>query len=135
RNSLDVDLFKLTQIKQNRNLSQAPMVQIFRELQENGHVYSVMGNPNLGEIRGIMIGVENTNAASACGEIWVNELRSSSIDEKGGWAALGRVDVNLADLGTLSVSANMHSNGFGTLEQKINEGYRADFVQFDVATT
>ncbi len=133
RNSLDVDLNRLTQIKQNRNLSQASMVEIFRELQANGHTYSVMGNPNLGEIRGIMIGVENTNAPSACGEIWVNELRLSSIDENGGWAALGRVDVNLADLGTLSVSANTHSNGFGTLEQRINERYRDDFIQFDVA--
>ncbi|RYG42004.1 MAG: cell surface protein SprA, partial [Chitinophagaceae bacterium] len=41
--------------------------------------------------------------------------------------------VNLADLGTLSVSANTHSNGFGTLEQRINERYRDNFVQFDVA--
>ncbi len=58
-----------------------------------------MGNPNLGEIRGILLGVENTNAVgNACGEIWVNELRLSSIDEKGGWAALGRVDVTLPTL-------------------------------------
>ncbi|RYF37238.1 MAG: cell surface protein SprA, partial [Chitinophagaceae bacterium] len=54
RNSLNVDLHRLTQIKQDRNLSQVSPVQIFRELQANGHVYSVMGNPNLGEIRGIM---------------------------------------------------------------------------------
>ncbi|MBX2887148.1 MAG: cell surface protein SprA [Ferruginibacter sp.] len=133
RNSLDIDLLALTQLKQDRNLSNASMVQIYRALQTNGHVYSVMGNPNLGEIRGIMIGVENTHVPVACGEIWVNELRLASIDEKGGWAALGRVDVNLADLGTLSLSTNMHSNGFGTLEQKINERYRDDFVQFDVA--
>ena len=133
RNSLDVDLVALTQLKQDRNLSQASLVQIFREMQANGHEYSVMGNPNLGEIRGILIGVENTKQPFVCGEMWVNELRLSSIDEKGGWAALGRVDVNLADLGTLSVSANTHSSGFGTLEQKINERYRDNFVQFDVA--
>ncbi len=132
-NSLEVDLDRLTKIKQARNLSTSSLTEIFRELQANGHTYSVMGNPNLGEIRGILIGVENTNSPSACGEVWVNELRLSSIDEKGGWAALGRVDVNLADLGTLSISANTHSNGFGTLEQRINERYRDDFVQFDVA--
>jgi hypothetical protein len=33
--------------------------------------------------------------------------------EKGGYAALGRVDMQLADLGTLSVSANTYSYGFG----------------------
>jgi cell surface protein SprA len=132
-NSLDLDLQRLTQIKQQRNLT-GQIGTIFSEPQPNGQVYSVMGNPNLAEVRGILIGVENTKAASpACGEVWVNELRLSSIDEKGGWAALGRVDVNLADLGTLSLSANTHSNGFGTLEQRINERYRDNFLQFDVA--
>jgi len=133
-NSLEVDLDRLTKIKQNRNLSSPDLRQIFREQQDNGHVYSVMGNPNLGEVRGILIGVENSaSVMPACGEVWVNELRLSSINEKGGWAALGRVDVNLADLGTLSISANTHTNGFGTLEQKINERYRDNFVQYDVA--
>ncbi len=134
-NSLDVDLDLLTRIKQNRNLNSPDLHQVFRQVQPNGQVYSVLGNPNLGEVRGILIGVENTaSTIPACGEIWVNELRLSSINEKGGWAALGRVDVNLADLGTLSLSANTHSNGFGTLEQKINERYRDDFMQYDVAT-
>ena len=134
RNSLDLDLTVLTKLKQQRNLSSASLTEIFRQLQANGQVYSVMGNPNLGEIRGIMIGLENTNSnTNACGQIWVNELRLSSIDEEGGWAALGRVDVNLADLGTLSISANTHTKGFGTLEQRANERYRDDFLQFDVA--
>ena len=134
RNSLDLDLQDLTRLKQHRNLSSTPITQIYRELMANGQEYSVMGNPNLGEIRGILLGVENTKKPVACGEIWVNELRMSSMDEKGGYAALGRVDVNLADLGTLSVSANMHTQGFGTLEQKVNERYRDNFFQFDVAT-
>ncbi|MBC7536054.1 MAG: cell surface protein SprA [Ferruginibacter sp.] len=135
-NSLDLDLLTLTRIKQARNLSSNSLSQIFSQLQSNGQLYSVMGNPNLGEIRGILLGVENSNSAvagGACGQIWVNELRLSSIDEKGGWAALGRVDVNLADLGTLSLSANTHSNGFGTLEQRANDRYRDDFLQFDIA--
>jgi cell surface protein SprA len=132
-NSLDLDLTALTRLKEKRNLSAASLTDIFRQLQENGQTYSVMGNPNLGEIRGVLIGLENTKALNACGQIWVNELRLSSIDEEGGYAALGRVDMNLADLGTLSVSANMHTQGFGTLEQRANERYRDNFVQFDVA--
>lgn len=96
-NSLDIDLQTLIQLKQKRNndLGGSPAV-IYRQLQKNGHMFSVLGNPNLAEIRGILLGVENTNApAGACGEIWLNELRLSSIDEKGGWAALGRVDLIL----------------------------------------
>jgi cell surface protein SprA len=133
-NSLDVDLQTLVKLKQARNndFSASPTV-IYRQLQPNGHMFSVMGNPNLAEIRGILLGVENTNAATACGEVWVNELRLSSIDEKGGYAALGRVDLNLADLGTISVSGNMHTTGFGTLEQRVNDRFRDNFYQFDVS--
>jgi len=133
-NSLDLDLQALTRLKLKRNIFGFSNT-IFKSLQPNGQTYSVLGNPNLGEIRGVMIAVENSNALSACGEVWVNELRLSSMDEKGGWAALGRMDVNLADLGTISVSANAHSQGFGTLEQRVNDRFRDNFTQFDVATT
>ncbi|MEQ1553129.1 MAG: cell surface protein SprA [Ferruginibacter sp.] len=134
-NSLDVDLITLTQIKQERNLSSQPLNVIYKKPQPNGQTYAVMGNPNLGEIKGMLIGVENTGATpSASGEIWANELRLSTLDEKGGYAALLRVDFALADLGTLSVSGNMHTQGFGTLEQRVNERYRDNFYQFDVAT-
>ncbi len=132
-NSLDLDLEMLTKIKQARNLSSIPTGQMFRQLQTNGQVYGVVGNPNLGEIRGVLLGVENSFSQSACGQVWLNELRLSSINEQGGMAALGRVDVNLADLGTLSVSATAHTRGFGTIEQRVAERYRDDFFQFDAA--
>ncbi|MEP6595635.1 MAG: cell surface protein SprA, partial [Ginsengibacter sp.] len=132
-NSLDVDLSVLTKIKTARNLSNIPLNTLYRQAQVNGQTYSIMGNPNLGEVKGILLGVENTNASIACGELWFNELRLSSLNEKGGWAALGRIDATLADLGTVSLSANTHSNGFGTLEQGITERYRDDYVQFDAA--
>jgi cell surface protein SprA len=134
-NSLDLDLNTLTQIKTSRNLSSSPINVLYSQVQDNGQTYAIMGNPNLGEIKGVLMGVENTNATSACGQLWFNELRLSSLDEKGGWAALGRVDANLADLGTISVSANSHSSGFGTLEQRVNERFKDNFMQFDAAAT
>lgn len=133
-NSLDVDLETLTKIKQLRNVSNVSLGQIYRQIQSNGQVYSVIGNPNLGEIRGVLIGVENTSSIGACGQVWVNELRLSSINEQGGWAALGRLDLNLADLGTISASANIHSRGFGTLEQRVVERSREDFSQLDISS-
>lgn len=132
-NNLDLDLTALTDIKTQRNLSNSAINVLYSQTEPNGHTYSIMGNPNLAEVGGILMGVENTNGVSACGELWFNELRLSSMDEKGGWASLGRVDANLADLGTISVSANTHSNGFGTLEQGINDRYKDNFVQFDAA--
>lgn len=134
RNNLDLDLTLLPQLKNSRNLSSYPLNALYSQLQSNGQTYSIMGNPNLGEIKGILMGVKNTNSGSACGELWFNELRLSSLNEKGGWAALGRVDANLADLGTISLSANTHSNGFGTLEQGVDQRYKDNFLQFDAAT-
>ena len=131
-NSLNIDLTVLPKLKQERNLGGIPTT-IFRRAQGNGQTYSILGDPNLGEIRGILIGVENANNSSACGEVWVNELRLNSINEKGGWAAMSRIDMNLADLGTITGSVTKHTTGFGTLEQRVNERYRDDFTQFDVA--
>jgi cell surface protein SprA len=134
-NSLDVEMAILTQIKQDRNLSPGGLNQIYSVVQPNGHTYSIMGNPNLGEIKSMLVGVENSNSQTITtdGEVWVNELRLSSLDEKGGYAALARVDFTLADLGTLSLSGNMHTQGFGTIEQKVNERYRDNLYQYDVA--
>ena len=132
-NSLDLDLQALTSMKNMRNLSSFPINKYYSQAQSNGHKYAVIGNPNLGEVHGILLGVENTNASDACGEVWFNELRLSSLAENGGYAALGRVDVNLSDLGTLSFSGNVHSNGFGTLEQRVNERFKDDLFQFDAA--
>ncbi len=136
-NSLDIELQKLIQLKQTRNADPSALQnRIYRQLQGNGHEYAVMGSPNLAEVRTILIGVENTNqSAGACGEVWVNELRLVSLDEEGGWAALGRADITLADLGSISLSANTHSSGFGTLEQRVNERYRDNFMQFDASLT
>ncbi|MBM3439959.1 MAG: cell surface protein SprA, partial [Bacteroidetes bacterium] len=85
-----------------------------------------------------LVGVENPkndNNASVCTEVWVNELRLSGLDEKGGFAATGRMDINLADLGTVSVSAGTRTAGFGTIEQRVNERSREYFSQVDIATS
>ena len=135
RNALDIDLQTLIKLKQSRNADPAALItRIYRQLQANGQEIAVIGSPNLAEVRGILIGVENSNQISgACGEVWVNELRLISLDETGGYAALGRVDLNLSDLGTISFSGNKHTAGFGTLEQRVNERYRDNFTQFDVS--
>jgi cell surface protein SprA len=40
----------------------------------------------------------------------------------GGYAANGRVDLKIADLGTLYMSGSVKSVGFGSIDQSINEG-------------
>ena len=132
-NALDLDLTALPKIKAERNAIGAPLNRLFPKLQSNGQTYSIMGDPNLGEVRGILIGVENVKNPSACGEIWVNELRLTSINEQGGYAAMARADITLADLGTVTASIATHTTGFGTLEQRVNERFRDNLTQFDIS--
>ncbi len=131
-NNLDFDLEILTQLKWRRNKAAISPSNYYSEFIK-GKKFAIIGNPNLGEVRGMLMGVENNKLEQANAEIWFNELRLSKMDEEGGWAALGRVDLTLADLGNISVSGTARTSGFGTLEQRVNERSREDFTQFDVS--
>lgn len=132
QNNLDFDLLELTRLKTRRNKSGFSPSLYYSELID-GKQFSIIGNPNLGEVRGMLMAVENAKREDVCAEVWFNELRLSRLDENGGWAAVGRVDLTLADLGGISFSGSTRSNGFGTLEQRVNERSREDFYQFDVS--
>lgn len=132
-NELNLALQRLIDLKIRRN-NTGFSTTYYHESDPDGKEYAILGNPNLGEVRVFFMGVENRNRPDVCTEVWANELRLSELDEKAAWAATGRVDFQLADLGTLYISGAAHSAGFGTLEQRINERSRDNFSQFDVAT-
>lgn len=134
-NEMNLSLTDLVKLKIDRDKQNFNFNAKYSQKQANNHTYSVMGNPNLGEIRGILIAFENTsNQNFMDAEVWVNELRLSNLDERGSWAALGRMDVVLADLGTLAVSVNNRTAGFGNIEQKMNERSKTGYTQLDIAT-
>ncbi|NJK83337.1 MAG: cell surface protein SprA, partial [Saprospiraceae bacterium] len=87
-----------------------------------GHTIKVKGNPNLGYVRTIMIGLRNPkdDSKSHCIEIWANELRLQGLNEQGGVAALARLDLQLADFGNISISGNYSSIGFGAIDQRVD---------------
>ncbi len=132
-NNLDLDLADLTRLKSRRNKLGIAPSQYYSETLADGRSFAIIGNPNLGEVRGMLLAVENEAIEAACTEVWFNELRFSQLDEKGGWAAVGRVDVRLADLGTLNISGTARSHGFGTLEQRVNDRSREDVYSIDVS--
>lgn len=147
-NMLDLSLSILQQIKQDRNRDkrQAGSTVTFKTLytkSDGVNKVSIMGNPDLSNIRTIMIGIRNpkkeTNpnfddGLSKCVEVWVNELRMSSFDEKGGWAATSRVTTKLADFGNLTLSGTIIKHGFGSIEKKVNERHKEDIYQYDVTS-
>ncbi|WP_345253023.1 cell surface protein SprA [Flaviaesturariibacter amylovorans] len=132
-NRLELELNDLALLKSARNRSGTSSSAYYRQQRADGKIYAIIGNPNLGEVRGFLLGVRNENKEVASGEVWFNELRLSRLDESGAWAALGRVDLRLADLGTLSLAGSIKTRGFGTLEQRVNERSREDFYQYDIA--
>ena len=97
--------------------------------------FAIKGNPSLGTIRSLMIGLKNptTNLGqSLCGEVWFNELRIAGIDSKGGWAAIGSVDANLADIASISATGRFSTSGFGTIDQSPNQSNREAVAQYDL---
>lgn len=143
-NNVDINLDSLPLIKQIRNNQNFPLQQPFVYSLGDGKRVTVKGNPDIGRSAILMIGVRNPKRIAGdtistddglpkCAEVWVNELRLSGFDEQGGWAAIGRVDMQLGNLGSLTVSGNMHTIGFGDLEQKLDQRYRDNYYQFDIA--
>ncbi len=96
--------------------------------------YAIRGNPSLGNIRALMVGIKNATTNEVCGEVWFNELRLSELDNNGGWAAVGSVDANIADFANISASGQVSTIGFGTLESIPNERSREDAVQYGINT-
>jgi len=144
-NEFNFPLTLLRDLKQERNDQGFPLDQEYSKVvpgqQPNSreHRISVRGNPNMGFVKIAMIGLRNPYQgelpSSADGvELWVNEMRLEGLDERGGAAAIGRVDMQLADFGTLTLSGNYSSIGFGAIDQRVQERAREQTVGFDIAT-
>ncbi|WP_461534265.1 T9SS outer membrane translocon Sov/SprA [Sinomicrobium sp.] len=94
----------------------------------------IKGNPSLGSVRAIMVGVKNITGNKVCGEVWFNELRLAELDNKGGWAAIAQIDANIADFANISATGSKSTSGFGAIDQKPNERSREDVVQYGLNT-
>ena len=70
-----------------------------------------------------------------CIEVWVNELRLSDFNESGGWAAIGRMTANLADLADVAISGNYSTPGFGSIEKRVSERQQEYIYGVDASST
>lgn len=132
-NNLDIELQLLTQIKNRRNLAGKNPNELYTET-INGKTISIMGNPTLADIKGVLVAVHNKTSFSKSAEIWVNELRLNGLNTSNAYAGLARVDMKLADLGTMSLTGNFSTTGFGSIEQKANERARENIKQYTVTS-
>ena len=105
---------------------------------EKKYKLSIKGNPSLGSVKVMMIGVKNPSTEVGdvlCGEVWFNELRIAGIDSEGGWAAIGALDANIADFANFSASGRYSTVGFGSIDQSPNQRSREETRQFDIVST
>ena len=148
-NSFNIDLSLLQEAKQERNRqidktgSSLSVSDVF-VYSKDGIRISVSGNPNLSNVKVIMVGVRNpikTRSNSIddgnpkYGEVWFNELRLSDFIENGGWAANAHMQAKLADLGTIDMVGQTSTPGWGSIEKKVNERSKEQIMKYDISSS
>jgi len=145
-NRLDVNLNIFPQLKEKRdaamrragsNVTNRTIYEMADSDSPKGkNIIRVKGNPSIGEVEIIHIGIRNPkgkNTQNKSVEVWVNELRMSDVEEKGGWASNGRVNLRLADLGTVSLAGSTQSVGWGSINETSATRNLEDRYQYDFA--
>ena len=139
-NMLDLDFEVLTNIKNSRNNKQSQGLlssNIYSEYDPNNpdNRVSVVGNPTIGNVRAIMVGVRNNSRSRKSAEVWVNELRLIGYESKGGMAAHSNLSMQLSDIGSINLAGQMSTAGFGGLEQSIGERSMDNAYKYSMTTS
>ncbi|RZK35382.1 MAG: cell surface protein SprA, partial [Hymenobacter sp.] len=104
-----------------------------------GARFTVIGNPDLSAVQGIMIGILNPVNGADNGDktvtVWADELRVLDFETQGGWAANARANVKLADLANITATGSFIGVGFGGLQDKAQQRSTEDVLRGDLNAT
>lgn len=135
-NMLDISLDIFTALKKARNKAKAQglasynnVYSTYDEDKPNNKI-SIMGNPTLGEVKTMVVGVRNLSGDIKSGEVWINELRLKEYNNKGGWAAQGALNVQLSDIGSINATGKIVTEGFGGIEDGVAERAQDDYKTY-----
>lgn len=140
-NMFDFPLSVLTDLKKERNKAKSNGQASFNraysayDKDKPSNKITVMGNPTLGEVKTMIIGIRNNSGEAKSGEVWVNEMRLREYNNSGGWAAQGNLNVQLSDLGTMNLQGRYTSSGFGGLEEGVAERSTDDYKNYSFTTS
>ncbi len=147
-NNMVIDFDKLQAAKNSRNQSNFPDNELYVEMDGDRRI-RIKGNPVLSSVRTIMIGVRNPNSNGnpnygniwssddgfqESAEVWVNELRLTDFNNDGGWAAVGRINTQLADFATVSLAGNISTPNFGSLGSRVAERPQETSMGYDASS-
>ncbi len=142
-NRLDLILSDLVNAKAQRNAKGLPSFIPYEVTDPKGNTIIIVGNPNIGDAKTMLLGVANPkktaqtpndDGMAKCVEVWFNELRMTGLNEKPGYAASGKVTLQMADLGNVSLGGSLHTEGYGNIDQKLNQRFRDNFYQYNAST-
>ena len=140
-NMLDVALSIFTNLKKERNKAKAQGMASYMapysayDSEHPNNKLTIVGNPSLGEVKTMMIGVRNHSGDIKSGEVWVNELRLKEHNNKGGWAANANLNVQLSDFGSVNATGKYVSEGFGGLEDGVASRSTDNYGTYSVTTS
>lgn len=117
---------------------------------DNGNVnhpprlMKVKGNPNLTDVKTIMIGIRNPSVNSdhpwqpddglaKCVEVWVNELRLTEFENEGGSATLAQANLQIADFATVQVAGSYSGLNWGSIDSRVAERQRDTRLNLDLS--
>ena len=136
-NEIDVSIDDLLSLKARRNRLNVDQELLFVDTVDNQRI-TVRGNPDISTVQVLMIGVRNPETEdqatkSVC--LWANELRVTDFNRRAGYAANGRLNIQLADFANVTTSGRYVSNDFGGIQQRIAERTREETTEYDVSST
>ena len=140
-NMLDIQMSVFTALKKERNKAKAMGMASFSrpfvayDSNHPNNKMTLVGNPTLGEVKTMMIGIRNNSGDVKSGEVWVNELRLLEHNNKGGWAANANLNVQLSDWGSVNATGRYTSEGFGGLEDKVASRSTDSYGSYSVTTS
>lgn len=149
-NSMNIVLSAFNQLKQLRDQEGGGISSDVYErsdiLEEAvpGAVVAMKGNPSLGRVSEVGVGIRNPfdpdNPAGPGvpvlnAELWLNELRVSGFDNESGWAANAKSSLKIADFATLNANFTRQTQGFGSLDSRLGQRRISNETAYDISTT
>ncbi|AWV98675.1 T9SS outer membrane translocon Sov/SprA [Arcticibacterium luteifluviistationis] len=153
---IPIDEFRNLKVRRNSKLGSDPDVALDKpyweyvtvnslptdagEIIPRTYKITVVGNPDLSNVLVTMLGISNPLDSNKIEQpakftVWMNELRANGFDDTKGEAAVLAADIKLADIGTISVSANINTFGFGGVQDRISSRSQETSQGFGIASS
>ncbi|MFN8355699.1 MAG: cell surface protein SprA [Spirosomataceae bacterium] len=141
-NEFDVPFNELRRVKTERDRVAAALTVPYtievpdETIAGKSYKITVVGRPDLSAVMAVMIGMRNPKSADEqpkSFKIWVDELRAHDFDQTSGGAAVGKLNLKLADFATVQVTGGFRNFGFGGVQDKISQRARETTTEYGIA--